>query len=277
MTFLGNTSPYYGGGQVAHPPNVLTNIAGKPPTTFKAPIGTISIDHNLKEAWMLVADAAGVGYWASITGGAGGNVDTLTGNTGGAIAPQAGNINVVGSGSISVVGDNGTGTLTISSGAPTGVVETITGNVGGAVPPNGGGDISIVGSGTILVSGNIGSNTLTISSSAPADFAWNLTTTTPVMLVPNNGYNPNFVGTTVYVLPGTCAYGQVIEIGGYGVGLWQITQNAGQNILVGLQATTVGVGGSITSTFQTDCIRLLCIQANMQFLALSSFGNLTVV
>ena len=277
MTFLGNTSPYYGGGQVAHPPNVLTNIVGKPPTTFKAPIGTISIDHNMREAWMLVADAMGVGYWASVTGGAGGNVDTLTGNSGGAVGPQAGNINVVGSGAISVVGDNTTGTLTISSGAPTGVVETITGNTGGAVPPDGGGDISIVGTGTILVSGNIGSSTLTISSTALADFTWNSTATTPVMLVPNNGYNPTFVGTTVFTLPGVCAYGQVIEIGGTGLGQWQITQNAGQNILVGLQATTVGTGGSITSTFQTDCIRFLCIQANMQFLALSSFGNLTVV
>lgn len=276
MTFLGNTSPYYGGGQVAHPPNVLTNIVGKPPTTFKAPIGTISIDHNLKEAWMLVADAAGVGFWASITGGAFGNVDTLTGNSGGPVSPQAGNINVVGSGAISVVGDNGTGTLTISSGAPTGVVETITGNVGGAVPPDGGGDISIVGSGTILVTGSIAGNTLTISSTAPADFTWNDTSTTPIMLVGNNGYTPTFMGTTTFVLPGVCAYGQIIEIGGTGIGQWQITQNAGQNILVGLQATSIGALGSVSSTFATDCIRLLCIKVNTQFLALSSFGNLTV-
>lgn len=277
MTFLGNTSPYYGGGQVANPPNVLTNIVGKPPTTFKAPIGTISIDHNLKEAWMLVADPSGVGFWASITGGAFGNVDTLTGNSGGPISPQAGNINVVGSGDISVSGNNGTGTLTISSSAPTAVVQTLTGNVGGAVPPDSGGDISVVGTGTILVTGSIGANSLTISSTAPTDFVWTTTSTTPVMLVANNGYNPAFVGTTVFVLPGVCAYGQIIEIGGVGLGNWQITQNAGQNILIGLKATTVGGGGSVTSTFQTDCIRLLCIQANMQFLSLSSSGNLTVV
>lgn len=41
-------------------------------------------------------------------------VETLTGNTGGAIPPSAGNINVIGSGSVTVSGDVGTSTLTIS-------------------------------------------------------------------------------------------------------------------------------------------------------------------
>lgn len=42
-------------------------------------------------------------------------VETLTGNSGGPVGPTAGNINVVGSGSVSVAGNPGTSTLTIST------------------------------------------------------------------------------------------------------------------------------------------------------------------
>lgn len=51
----------------------------------------------------------------TIDNGAGGTgVETLTGNTGGAISPSANNINVVGSGGVNVAGNAGTHTLTIS-------------------------------------------------------------------------------------------------------------------------------------------------------------------
>lgn len=45
-------------------------------------------------------------------GGGGSNVQTLTGNTGGAVPPTANNINTVGTGSITVAGNAGTSTLT---------------------------------------------------------------------------------------------------------------------------------------------------------------------
>lgn len=49
-----------------------------------------------------------------------GSVDFLTGNSGGAVAPDGGgNINIIGSGTISVAGNAGTHTLTISSTGPT--------------------------------------------------------------------------------------------------------------------------------------------------------------
>jgi hypothetical protein len=60
-------------------------------------------------------------------------VETLTGNSGGAVGPDAGhNINVVGTGSITVVGNPGTNTLTITpSGA---IATTYTENTGTATP-----------------------------------------------------------------------------------------------------------------------------------------------
>jgi hypothetical protein len=65
-------------------------------------------------------------------GGGGGGVLTLTGNSGGAVSPTAGNINVVGDGTtITVVGNPGTSTLTISSLVTSGITS-ITGNSGGA-------------------------------------------------------------------------------------------------------------------------------------------------
>ena len=52
----------------------------------------------------------------SVSGGGGGGspVETLTGNTGGAVPPTANNINVIGASGITVAGNPGTSTLTIS-------------------------------------------------------------------------------------------------------------------------------------------------------------------
>lgn len=53
-------------------------------------------------------------------GGGSGNVKTLTGNSGGAVPPNgSGNINVIGSGIITVTGNPGTNTLTITSSGST--------------------------------------------------------------------------------------------------------------------------------------------------------------
>lgn len=48
-------------------------------------------------------------------GGGGGTLSTLTGNSGGAVGPTAGNINVVGGGGVLVTGNPGTSTLTITA------------------------------------------------------------------------------------------------------------------------------------------------------------------
>lgn len=64
-------------------------------------------------------------------------VETLTGNTGGAVGPTGNNINVVGDGTtITVAGNPGTSTLTISSLIdPTDFVQTLTGDTGGPISP----------------------------------------------------------------------------------------------------------------------------------------------
>jgi hypothetical protein len=60
-----------------------------------------------------------------------GGIATLTGNAGGAVGPTVGNIDIVGSGGVTVTGNPGTSTLTIT-GDGLGVT-TITGDTGGAL------------------------------------------------------------------------------------------------------------------------------------------------
>lgn len=66
--------------------------------------------------WILVGFTAsnGVIYanWQNITTGGGTITETLTGNSGGAVGPSANNINTAGSGSITIVGNPSTNTLT---------------------------------------------------------------------------------------------------------------------------------------------------------------------
>jgi len=81
-----------------------------------------------------------------------GPVTTLTGNTGGPVAPTVGNINIVGAGFIDVVGTPGTSTLTISSSGA--AADQFDADVGTAIPVAG--ILNIVGSTNIntLGSGN---------------------------------------------------------------------------------------------------------------------------
>jgi hypothetical protein len=101
-------------------------------------------------------------------------VATLTGNTGGPVPPSAlNNINVVGSGVISVAGNPGTNTLTISSSAISSI--SITGDSGGAQVSNaftftggttgltftGAADTFTLGGTLVVANGGTGANTFT--------------------------------------------------------------------------------------------------------------------
>lgn len=106
-----------------------------------------------------------------------GPLNTLTGNSGGAIAPSAGNINIVGSGIITVAGSGST--LTISETPGTGVVATLTGDSGGAVGPSGG-NIDLNGTTNQIV---------TTGSGAGFDIVWSISSTLvlPGTFTANNG------------------------------------------------------------------------------------------
>ncbi len=58
---------------------------------------------------------------------------------------------------------------------------------------------------------------------------------------------------------------------------WQITQAAGQQIFFGTTQTTLGGGGSLTSSATRDSIEIVCVVANLTWNVISSQGNITVV
>jgi hypothetical protein len=132
---------------------------------------------------------------------------------------------------------------------------------------------SVTAAGTVVVdtSGNLG----TISGVTPT--VWNDVTAASAAMVVNNGYIADRGTLVTLTLPATAAVGSRFEIVGKGAGGWLIAQNAGQQIHFAGLNSTVGAGGSIASTLRYDCVELICVTANTEFVVKSSVGNITVV
>lgn len=120
-----------------------------------------------------------------------------------------------------------------------------------------------------------GSITIAASGAAPGWVFINASVA-PTM-IKDRGYVCVGGGALVLPLPATAAQGDENEVVLDGAASWSITQGAGQRILYGNTQTTLGVGGSITSTSQGDSVRLLCVVDNLRWVVLSAVGNPTIV
>ncbi len=125
----------------------------------------------------------------------------------------------------------------------------------------------------------INSSTGQLGSVAIAEvISWvNVTGITQAMAV-NTGYLANNVALVTFTLPATAVQFSTIEVVGHGAGGWLIAQNAGQQIIFGNTATTVGVTGSLASTNANDCVQFIASVggASTVWTVQSSVGNLTV-
>lgn len=161
-----------------------------------------------------------------------------------------------GSSPLTILGVAGNGEIPIGSIGADPVLANITAGAG----------VSIVnGPGTITISATSGVVT------------WQRISASQTLVI-DNGYicvSPG--GALVLPLPAVSAIGDMIEITLDGATSFQITQAAGQQIRIGNQSTTAGVGGSLTSTQQGDSLRLVCSLANLSWNVLSSMGNLIIV
>jgi hypothetical protein len=92
-----------------------------------------------------------------------------------------------------------------------------------------------------------------------ANFSWFTVTGTSQTMTSNNGYTANNGSLVTFALPASSAVGSLLEIAGLGAGGWLISQAAGQQIHVGVTASTLGATGSVASSNQYDTIRLRCI------------------
>lgn len=264
--------------------------------------------------------------------GTGGNpIDTVTGNTGGAVGPDGvDNINFTGNTTtgITVAGNPGTHALVINASDATetqkGVVELATNAeaIAGTASTNlaiipssltaklgtqtqfglayGGGSTAAVSWTAVGTNGQIpiaatgsspafasltstggtitftpGANSLNLEATTSGVLPWTVVTGT-TFASPNNGYIPDSVAMITFFIT-TAAVGNIVRIAGKGAGGWQVGQGVGQTIYLLSTQTSIGVGGNIRSQNRYDCVELLCITANTEFLVISCMGNITVV
>lgn len=197
---------------------------------------------------------------------AGIDVTTLTGDAGGPISPtMAGNITLAGGNNITT----------------TGAVNTITFDVTGTTQyaiqvGNATGSLDSLGLGTVnqvLTSGGAGTNP---SWAASISMTWSIVGASATLVV-NTGVICTTGAALSFALPAVSAVGDTCEVVLDGSTSWSITQAAGQSIRAGILASTVGAGGSVTSTLRGDAIKIVCEVANTTWIATSMVGNLNVV
>lgn len=123
-----------------------------------------------------------------------------------------------------------------------------------------------------------GAGSITISATGLGGFSWTTVTGTSQNMVSNNGYIANNAGLVTLALPATSNVGDELDVIGKGAGGWAISQGAGQSIVFGSHTTTVGAGGSLSSTNAKDCFYMICTVANTEWeIASAPQGNLTFV
>jgi len=120
-----------------------------------------------------------------------------------------------------------------------------------------------------------GAGSITIA--ATGAMSWTDVTGTTQAMAVNSSYTANNAALVTLTLPSTAAYGSEFRVAWKGAGGWTIAQNASQSIIFGIDTTTVGTGGSLSSTAQGDFVHLVCTVANTTFEVIGSQGNLTVV
>ena len=124
-----------------------------------------------------------------------------------------------------------------------------------------------------------GANSIQISTTGAPGISWNLVTGTSAAMVADGGYVPDNSGLVTLTLPTVAGFGTVLYVVGFGSGGWTIAQNAGQGLIIGSSLSTVGTGGSVSSTNRYDSLTLLCVVANTTWVALGApqSSGLTIV
>ncbi len=119
----------------------------------------------------------------------------------------------------------------------------------------------VINDSDLVVGLQSGINSYFVPGSEPA--FWSIVTTNTQMSA-NQGYIVNSASPITLNLPLTSLVGDEIAISSLGMGGWIVSQNNSQSITLTWK-TTIGVGGSISSTSPTDSLRLVCVVENLQW------------
>jgi hypothetical protein len=207
------------------------------------PIGKRWINTVASTEYSLTSFSSALGVvtanW-SLLGTDTGALNTLTGNTGGAIAPAAGNISIVGTGGLTFAGSGSTLTGSISAG--TAFVTTITGGSGGALSPTAG-NINILGTANQITSTGSGS-TVTLSLPSAITAPGSLTTTTS--LTAGSGLTVTTGGATVTA--GGAAITGTTTINTTGAATTTIGTGGTGAVAIGNATGNTAVTGSLTAS-----------------------------
>lgn len=121
-----------------------------------------------------------------------------------------------------------------------------------------------------------GDNIEIASSAVTSNFVSVITTSE--QMVDNTTYQSANANLVTLTLPPTSALGDSVRVAGFGAGGWTIAQNAGQQIIIGNVSSTIGVGGSVSSTNRYDGIELVCTVANTTWQSIMApQGMLTII
>jgi len=196
----------------------VTNVAPAA-TNIKGPNGPFRIGQSWVDttglvSYTLVGLASSVGTvsatWALSAGG-NGTLSTLTGNSGGAISPVAGNISILGSSGVTVVGTAGTLTISLTGGGT--AIDSFAPDAGtNPVVPDGAGLVTMAGTANqITTTGGTNSLTFSVPSTfiAPGTIASTTTVTAGTALVATTSVT---AGTSITATAGdiTATLGNVI-------------------------------------------------------------------
>lgn len=93
----------------------------------------------------------------------------------------------------------------------------------------------------------------------------------------NNGYIPSGTsGMLTLTLPTTAAVGDRVSVAGYDADGWRVAQNSGQIIHFGNQDTNTGTTGYVQYTLRYDCVELICVVADTEWVVRHSVGDIVV-
>lgn len=173
-------------------------------------------------------------------------------------------------GHVGISGDSNVMRLGTAYSSGVGINKTYIAGTYGVTP---GGTINVA---LVDSNGQLGS-TATLSPAQGGAMTWTEVTGTSQAAAVGNGYITNNVALVTVTLPATAAVGQRVAIIGKGAGLWKLAQNSGQTIHFGSIDSTTGTGGYLAATVKYDCLEVICITANTDWVVRDSVGSITVV
>lgn len=300
------TTPYYGGGQVSNPANVI-QTSGAPSSANKQPIGTIAVDNGNAVAYINVSLSGGTANWQQI--GASITIPVTVPNGGTGVATLAAHGVLVGEGTshVNVTAAGTTGqvlTATTSADPAFSAIGTGSGLTqygvlygGGtgafaavAAPPGGGYFPYYTATGAAPVLGQlVASNGIVLELLSGATngidisvdldgFAVGLDASTPVAITDQECRIPNHGATkVVYTLPTTfISVGSTVRVVGMSSGGWQINCSANQTIYWNGSASTTSTG-SISSAAAHDSVTLTTVDSGgLNWVAVGYSGSLVL-